>query len=274
MLLYMYSRLCRFFLRFAEIYTPAAWAAEWRVMKNTYGIQMYSLRDITKDDLRGALKAVADMGYKTVEFAGFFDHPADEVKAWLDEYGLAAVGTHTGWNLLDEKFDETVAYHKVIGCKNIIMPWAPFKTNAELDMMVSKINKWIPLLKAEGIELHYHNHADELRELEPGFVPLFEFAKRTEINFEIDTYWAYVAGRDPVEVLDQLGDRVKMIHLKDGTAEGRGYSLGLGTAPVKAVLAKALETGRDIVVESEGCEPSGIEEVKRCIEYLAASEGN
>ena len=36
----------------------------------TYGIQMYSLRDITGADLDGALKAVAEMGYKTVEFAG------------------------------------------------------------------------------------------------------------------------------------------------------------------------------------------------------------
>ncbi len=241
-------------------------------MKNTYGIQMYSLRDITKDDLKGALKAVADMGYKTVEFAGFFGHPAEDVKAWLDEYGLKAVGTHTGWQALDQEFDATVAYHKAIGCENIIIPWAPHQKPEDVAMMVEKINKWIPALKAEGLTLGYHNHADELRELQPGFVPLYEFAEKTDILFEVDTYWAYVAGRDPVEVVTKLGDRVKMIHLKDGDPSGKGYSLGLGTAPVAEVLKMALDTGRDIVVESEGLEPTGAEEVKRCIDYLAKAE--
>ena len=49
-----------------------------------YGLQMYSVRDITNDDLAGALKKVAEIGYKYVEFAGFFGHPAEEVKAMLD----------------------------------------------------------------------------------------------------------------------------------------------------------------------------------------------
>ena len=31
-----------------------------------YGIQMYSLRDITGTDLEGALAAVAEMGYQNV----------------------------------------------------------------------------------------------------------------------------------------------------------------------------------------------------------------
>ena len=44
--------------------------------KVEYGLQMYSLRDITGTDLKGALKLVAQMGYKYIEFAGFFGHPA------------------------------------------------------------------------------------------------------------------------------------------------------------------------------------------------------
>ena len=61
-----------------------------------YGIQMYSVRDLTKDDLAGALRAVAEIGYKFVEFAGFFGHSAEEVRAMLDENGLEVSGTHTG----------------------------------------------------------------------------------------------------------------------------------------------------------------------------------
>ena len=53
-----------------------------------YGIQMYSVRDLAEKDLRAALKCVADIGYKYVEFAGFFGHSAEEVRSWLDEFGL------------------------------------------------------------------------------------------------------------------------------------------------------------------------------------------
>ena len=61
-----------------------------------YGLQMYSVRDITDKDLDGALKKVAEIGYKFVEFAGFFGHSAQEVKDMLDKYGLRVSGTHTG----------------------------------------------------------------------------------------------------------------------------------------------------------------------------------
>ena len=50
-----------------------------------YGLQLYSVRDISNTDLRGTLKAVAEMGYKYVEFAGFFGNSAEDVKSWLDE---------------------------------------------------------------------------------------------------------------------------------------------------------------------------------------------
>ena len=69
-----------------------------------YGLQMYSLRDITGEDLKGALEKVSKIGYKGVEFAGFFGHSAEEVKSWLDEYGLTVTGTHTGWKEVAEHF--------------------------------------------------------------------------------------------------------------------------------------------------------------------------
>ena len=62
-----------------------------------YGIQLYSLRDISKDDFEGMLKAVSEMGYKMVESAGFFGHSAETVKGWLDKYGLTMCSTHTGY---------------------------------------------------------------------------------------------------------------------------------------------------------------------------------
>ena len=84
-----------------------------------YGLQMFSVRDVTEQDMEGALRQVAEMGYASVEFAGFMGHPAEQIKAWLDQYGLEVSGTHTGRALLtDERLEGTIASHKAIGCKN------------------------------------------------------------------------------------------------------------------------------------------------------------
>ena len=96
--------------------------------------------------------------------------------------------------------------------------------------------------------------------------------KRSDINFEIDTYWAFVAGRDPVETITRLKDRVNVIHLKDGLRGGQGKALGEGEAPVLAVRQKAITMGLRMVVESEGLDPTGLGEVRRCIDFLRAQE--
>jgi sugar phosphate isomerase/epimerase len=235
---------------------------------SNYGIQLYSVRDITDKDLKGALKKVAELGYKYMEFAGFFGNSAEDVKSWLDEYGLTVTGTHTGLSALDNDFEGTVNYHKAIGCYDLIVPAAPINTKAEVDALVDKMNYYNEKLAKEGIRLHYHNHHREFMPNADGIIANEELLKRTNILFEIDTYWAYVAKRNPIEVLDQYGKRVKFIHLKDGNADGKGFSLGQGTAPVTAVLKKALIEGYGIIVESEGLDPTGIEEVGRCIDFL------
>ena len=117
-----------------------------------YGIQMYSVRDITEKNMDGALKALAEMGYKFVEFAGFFGIPADEIKAMLDKYGLKVSGTHTGWQEIAEHYEETLAYHKAIGNTRIIVPGADLTTKAKLDAFIDMMNEFQPKLAAEGID--------------------------------------------------------------------------------------------------------------------------
>lgn len=237
-----------------------------------YGIQMYSVRDITEKDLAGALKKVAEIGYKTVEFAGFFGHSAEEVKAMLEENGLAVSGTHSSLEDLEKDFAGTVKYHRTIGNTNYIIPGAAWQTKEALDETIEKLNQFQPMLAAEGITLAYHNHDGEFKPNKDGLIAHEEMEKRTSVNFQIDTYWAYVAGNDPVEVITRLKDRINIIHLKDGLADGRGFALGEGTAPVAAIREKAIELGMHMVVESESLQPDGISEVTRCIEYLKSLE--
>ena len=237
-----------------------------------YGLQLFSVRDITKDNLDDALRQVAEMGYKCVEFAGFFGHSAEDVKAMLDKYGLVCSGTHTGWQEVAEHFEETVAYHKTIGNKNIIVPGCDLSSQEKLDEFVAMANEFQPKLAAEGISFGYHNHAHEFRPNEDGSQIYDQIVYRTNLDLEIDTYWAYVGMKNPVAIMERLKDRLKVIHIKDGFEDGKGKPLGMGTAPVADVYAKAVEMGIPMVVESETLAPDGVTEAKICIEYLKSLE--
>ncbi len=237
-----------------------------------YGIQMYSVRDITATDMEGALRGLSEMGYKKVEFAGFFGIPAEEIRAMLDKYGLEVSGTHTGWQEVAEHFEETVAYHKAIGNTNIIVPGCDLSTQEKLDEFVKMANEFQPKLAAEGIKFSYHNHSHEFKPNADGSLIYDQLLYRTNLDIEIDTYWAFNAGIDPVQMMERLKDRVRVIHIKDGLMGGEGKPLGMGEAPVAAVYNKALEMGLPMVVESETLTPDGMTEAKICIDYLFSLE--
>ena len=238
-------------------------------MKNEYGLQLYSVRDITETGLEKALESVASLGYKFVEFAGFFDHGAADVKAMLSNYGLEISGTHSPLgDLRPTRILETVKYHKELGNPRYIVPGANLSTLENIADFCNVMNFAKPILAAEGIKLGYHNHSHEF-ELKPwGSTAHSEIEKNTDIEFEIDTYWAFNAGVDPVKLLERLKDHISVVHLKDGFMDGRGMALGEGEAPIKEVIAASERLGFKMVVESETLSPTGLEEVARCINYL------
>jgi len=237
-----------------------------------YGLQMYSMRDVTGEDLEKGLRAAAEIGYKMVEFAGFFGNPAEDVKGWLDKYGLCPIGTHTGMKALLEDYEGTVAYHKAIGCTKLIIPGHDLSTKAKLDEFIDQVNEFLPRLAAEGISLMYHNHSHEFFPNKDGLIIYNELEKRTALDFEIDTYWAFAGKQDPVVMMHRLADRVKLVHLKDGAGYREGRWLGKGSAPVAKVREAALAMGIPMVVESESLNPDGITEAAGCFEYLKSLE--
>ena len=242
-------------------------------MKNSYGLQLYSIRDITDKDLATSLEAVADIGYKFVEFAGFFGHSASDVKAMLKNYGLEISGTHSPLNdLRPTNIFETLKYHKELGNPNYIVPGADLSSLEKIHDFCSVMNFAQPIFEAEGIRLGYHNHSHEFALMPWGSTIHAEIERNTDIDFEIDTYWAFNAGIDPVKVLERLKHRISVIHLKDGFMGGRGMALGEGEAPVRDVIDACERLGFKMVVESETLSPTGLEEVTRCMNYLCSIE--
>ena len=105
-----------------------------------FGIQMYSLRDLTQNDLAAGIKTVAEQGYRLIEFAGFFDHSAEEVKAMLDENGVTVSGTHSGMKFLVEDYDGFVTFLKTIGCTEYIIPGHDLSTREKMDEFIEQVN--------------------------------------------------------------------------------------------------------------------------------------
>ena len=242
-------------------------------MKNSYGLQLYSIRDITDKDLAASLEAVAKIGYRFVEFAGFFGHSAADVKAMLQNFGLEISGTHSPLDdLRPTRIMETLRYHRELGNPNYIVPGADLSTLEKIHDFCSVMNFAKPIFEAEGIKLGYHNHSHEFALMPWGSTIHSEIERNTDIEFEIDTYWAFNAGLDPVRVLERLKDRISVIHLKDGFMGGKGMALGEGKAPVKAVIEASERLGFKMVVESETLSPTGLEEVTRCMNYLRSIE--
>lgn len=237
-----------------------------------YGIQLYSVRDLAEVNFEAALRQMAAQGYTFVETAGFFGHSAEQVKQWLDRYGLRISGTHSSFEDLERDFEGTVTCQKAIGSARYIVPWSDTTTREALERTAEKMRKFAPMLAEHGITLGYHNHDFEFLPNADGICPMDYFREHTDVQFEIDVFWAYVAGKDPVSVLEEWKDRlIGCIHLKDGfrspAAEGR--SLGLGGLPIRDVIAKCKELGLAMVVESEDLNPSGVEEAARCARFLA-----
>ena len=247
---------------------------------------MYSVRDVAKSDLKSALKAVSDLGYKYVEFAGFFGNSAETVKGWLDELGLLAIGTHTGIDAIrPEAIDETIAYHNTIGARYLTVPAASWNTEEQMADNISVMNAALPKLKDAGIELGYHNHSREFYKTHYGKTVIDEIISGTNLLLEIDTFWLYNAGIDPVPYLEEHKDRIRLIHLKDGTVDKTitrtvdnphdgavGYSVGDGELPISDIVAWARRNNVELVIESEGLDPDGPSEVARCIKNLITIE--
>ncbi|MDD3336352.1 MAG: sugar phosphate isomerase/epimerase [Eubacteriales bacterium] len=237
-----------------------------------YGIQLYSIRDLSEKDLGRALEGVAKLGYQEVEFAGFFHHSAREVTAMLRDNGLAVSGTHTGLQELKERYGETVRFHQDIGCDTLIIPWVELNSSEKIDAAITDMNGLKVRLEKDGIRLGYHNHAQEFVQNDDGSFAYDELLSRTELALEIDTYWAYVAGKDPVALMRRLQSRVPVIHIKDGLSDGDGKPLGMGEAPVREVYAAAREMRIPMVVESETLTPDGMTEAGICIAFLKSLE--
>ena len=236
-----------------------------------YGIQMYSVKDLGLVDFPATFRAVREAGYTMVETANVYENSAETVRDLIRENGLKICAAHSAIaKLLPEAIEDTIKFQTILGNKNYVIPVSRFETREEMDSVIKTINFAQPILKDAGIKLHYHNHYKEFEVQAWGGRAFDEIVNGTDVNLEIDTYWAFYSGEDPLALMKKYRARMDMIHLRDGDPAigGAGCALGEGKAPVKDVVALGREMGLTMIVETGGFNPTGPAEAKRCIDYL------
>src|SRR3954454_18784329 len=137
-----------------------SWAAgEHKIDK--LGVQLYTVRDLMKEDFEGTIAKVAQIGYKEVEFAGYFGRSGQQVRAVLDKNNLSAPSTHVQYDELDDKFPSVIETSKTIGLKYIVCPWIPEDLRKSSDIWkqaAEKFNHCGEQSKKAGMQFAYHNH--------------------------------------------------------------------------------------------------------------------
>lgn len=184
-------------------------------MTKPIALQLWSVQDETEKDFFGTLEKVAEMGYDGVEFAGYYGKTADEIQVKLAELGLKAAGSHIQYEQFLTNLDEVLAFEKVLGNKNLIVPWAAFDTVEEWQLFADNMKTIAEKVTAAGFNFSYHNHNHEFEELNGQPILTWLLQEVPTLNVELDTYWVQFAGVDAVEYMENYAGRMKLVHLKD-----------------------------------------------------------
>jgi len=224
------------------------------------GLQLYTVRDLTKKDFAGTLKKVAEIGYDAVEFASFEGMKAPEVKQLLSELKLRTAGSHEAIERLQKNLDEVIEFNQAIDNHYVVCPYMPDtwqkKGSAGYKEFAGLLETAGEKIKAAGLQLCYHNHNFEFKKEGEKYLLdfLFEACQADIVQAEVDAFWVKHAGIDPVEFLQKHAGRCKLIHMKDMTTDGKKNfaPVGTGLMDFKGIVQTARKTGVDwFIVEQD-----------------------
>ena len=237
-------------------------------------VQLYTLRRETKALGIGAvIDRLGKIGYAGVEPAGFGELTPQQFKKRVADVGMAISSAHVGLPPPD-KVNETLDQQAAIGNDTIVVPFLPpddFKDESAVKRSADKLNAFNEAVKARGARLGYHNHWWEFGTqlgAKSAHARLFELLEPS-VFAEIDIYWAKVGGADPIDVVKALGERARLLHIKDGPADGHEspmVAVGDGVVDVAGV-AKASKAKWHIV-ELDQCATDMFEAVEKSHRFM------
>jgi sugar phosphate isomerase/epimerase len=211
--------------------------------------QLYTVRDLTQRDFAAAVKAVADIGYRAVELAGYGNlRSAAEARKVLNDHGMAVVGSHTNMDALERNLIRVLDDAEALGCPTVVLSFLPEPRRKDADgwrASAATLDQIGWACRTQGVELAYHHHHFEFMKFDGqyGLEILWQNSDPQHVKAELDTFWIKYAGEDPAGYIRHLGRRATHVHLKDMTPNRQFGEVGTGTLDFPAILTAAEEAG-------------------------------
>jgi sugar phosphate isomerase/epimerase len=227
------------------------------------GVQLYTVRKEMERDFDGTLSKIAGIGYKEVEFAGYFNHSPEQVKAVLSRLDLVSPAGHMPYESLNEarSWTEILDSANSIGHKYVVIAWTPQEARQSLDdwkRVAEKFNRAGRAAKEAGLTFAYHNHDFEFKSLGEGPIPFDLLLAETDpelVKIEMDLYWITLGGFDPLQYFAKHPGRFPMVHVKDmkkGGEQPLMVDVGKGDIDFKSIFARREQAGiRHFFVEHD-----------------------
>jgi sugar phosphate isomerase/epimerase len=263
------------------------------------GVALYTVRDQMKADPAGTLKAIAGLGYKYVESSLLPSLAPALATAGLKQASAYAptylvTGNREAWAKSGEvqpesyTWENAVAEGKARGLEYLVVVYLQKAERGGKDVyrdLAKRLAKAGDTCRKAGLGLAYHPHAFEY-ELVEGVRPidlLLDGTSKEQLGLELDTFWASIAGQDPLKMLQAHAGRVPLVHLKDkakGTPvqydEGKVpkeafKEIGQGAIDYAAFLPAAAKAGvKYFYVEQDHCTGAPLDSLRVSHQAIAA----
>ncbi|MBC1369587.1 sugar phosphate isomerase/epimerase [Listeria welshimeri] len=240
-------------------------------MKAKIALQLWSVKEACEDDFFGTLEKVAEMGYDGVEFAGYYEKSASEIKTKLAELGLEVAGSHISKEMLEEELEDVIVFERELGNKFIICPYADFETKQEWLSFAEKLREIAKTIQQAGMQFGYHNHAHELEKVDDAIILENLLGNVPEMIAELDTYWIEYAGVGVIPFIEKYRNCVPLVHIKDKSKTSKESTIiGEGILDISGYVKTAIASGTKwLIIEQEAFEEDPLTSVAKGYTYLA-----
>jgi sugar phosphate isomerase/epimerase len=249
-----------------------------------WGLQLYSMRAQLEKDVPDALDEVRTWGVRFVELAGTYGLAPAQFKAELDAHHLDPVSGHFPYERFRDDPEAVALEAAQLGLIYAGCAWIPhqgtFDEQACRDA-IAVFNRAGKVLASHKMKFFYHTHGYEFVPCRGGtlFDKLVQGTDPKDVHFEMDIFWVFHAGKNPVAVMDKYPNRFELMHLKDmrqgtrldlltGSSDVRNdVALGAGVLDLRSILREAKDIGVQwYFIEDES--PDSERQIPQSIEYL------
>lgn len=251
-------------------------------------VQLWTVRELIEKDAKGAIMKLGEIGYQAVETAFFPDHISISQGAeMIKSAGLEVCSVHIEKPVGDEQ-KRILEMAEAYDCQYMIWHgWpeeAKYKTMEGIRELADQFNEGNAFCKENGLKFGLHNHWWEFETMEDGSLPFVKLRELLDedIFFEIDTYWAKVAGQNPAKIVGEFGKRAAFLHIKDGPAVWNEamdkdepdpmVAVGQGAQNFPEIVSAANGNTKWMIVELDNCATDMMTAVEESYAYLTKNK--